>query len=88
MTTLGQMRANGDGITAYCIPTHDNRCRHTAALDMEVLIAVFGDGEVSGARICRSLLCTKCGRHNAEIRINQASTHGAGVGSWNHGPGP
>lgn len=80
--TLQGMIEVGDGVTAYCISTHDCPCGHSGELDLAQLIARLGaDFSIprNHARFIRSLRCTRCGRHNAEIRLSVGHTGPTGI---------
>jgi hypothetical protein len=67
--SLGYFKETGYGITGFC----DNRdCRHTQALDLDVLIGAFGaDFIIPNAhdRFVSKLKCSSCGGRRISIII-------------------
>ncbi|MEO9298999.1 hypothetical protein [Devosia alba] len=75
--TLQSMIEAGDGVTAYCIASHDCLCHHSGKVDLTQLVDRLGPGfsiPANHARFIRALRCTRCGRRNAEIRISVMNT--------------
>lgn len=69
--SLGYFREHGHSITAYCeAPGPEPMCRHSAPVDLDKAIEVFGaDFVISSdhARFCRSLPCSKCSSRQVSI---------------------
>lgn len=79
---LGELRRSGDELTAYCIPTPDNPCRHSGAVDLDRAIMIFGeDFEVATdrARFVGQLVCSVCGRRSPDLRWHMAANLGYGL---------
>lgn len=77
--SLGYFKERGYGIKAYCEqPGPEPMCRHSAPVDIDKAIAVFGADFViphDRPRFLRSLKCAHCGSRQIGIQIVQPSGH-------------
>jgi hypothetical protein len=67
MTTLSEIKAAGEGLTARCAGPN---CGHGRPLDLDMLIERFGTHYemVDERRISASCKCDRCGRKGAVIQ--------------------
>lgn len=92
MSTLGEMKASGEGLIFYCKPNGGPACHHSWTPNIDQLIQYFGvDFDVVANRTAflQRFVCEKCGRRSADIRLVLSSdTPGlnGGQGGHNHQP--
>lgn len=76
--SLGYFKEHGYTITAYCEqPGPEPMCRHSAVVDLDKIIEVFGGDFIvphDYGRFVGSLRCAKCGSKRISIQIGGPAT--------------
>lgn len=85
VSTLADYQAGDYRLWASC--EIDHTCRHSAGLDLDVLIERFGadfDVVKRRAELVAVLRCGKCGRKGVQIRLSPPASSGTGGAHGTH----